>query len=101
MSDWQQAFERDKHKVGRAVHEAWAAEKQRQHFADHPHRFVTAENGMRVGACRPACDIGIEYHHPDMLDYDDLASNVQEYAIQTGIVGYRMGYEAAQRETTA
>lgn len=101
VNDWQQAFDENKHKIGRAVHEAWAAEKIRQGFADH----VWVEKPIyrrepRVGTylyktvCA-RCDLPEVKHHRDMLDYDDLALRIQEYDIQTGIVGFRMGYEAA------
>lgn len=88
---WQEAFERNKHAVGRAVHEAWAAEKIRQGFADHARTID--ENG--VGCCLN------ENHHTDMLDYDDLAPNIQAYDIETGIVGFRMGYGAATARAEA
>lgn len=87
--NWQEAWERDKHKVGRAVHEAWAAEKQRQGFANHA--LAVCPQELR----RSVCSWPDAKHHPDMLDYDDLAPHVQEYDIQTGIIGYRMGFEAA------
>jgi len=91
VSDWQEAWEREKYTVGRAVHEAWAAEKQRQGFANHA--LIACPEDLRRGAC-PWPDTK---HHPDMLDYDDLAPHVQEYDIQTGIVGYRFGFEAGRR----
>ena len=100
MTDWREAWEREKHAVGRAVHEAWAAEKIRQGFEDH----VFDDNcpagcpPQTHGRCsRLGCYSGRDKHHPDMLDYDDLAPHVQEYDIQTGIVGFRMGYEAGRR----
>jgi hypothetical protein len=125
--DWQAAFEREKHNVGRAVHEARAAEKVRQGFADHAWKPINRAAVMFSGAHYSAnnlcagdgnvvtlkrygdqpdielkdgtlCDIPKDRHHPDMLDYDDLAPHIQEYDIQTGIVGFRMGYEAAQRD---
>lgn len=95
--NWQEAWERDKHAVGRAVHEAWAAEKVRQGFADHA--FTRDASGQGLASMCDVC--GAESsakHHTDMLDYDDLAPHIQQYDIETGIVGYRMGYEAAQRE---
>ena len=104
MSDWQTAWEREKHKVGRAIHEAWMAEKIRQGFADH---VVKPSSKKLIWTCSHVfeehgglrqCEVPYEMHHPDMLDYDDLAPHVQEYDIQTGIVGFRMGYEAAMRE---
>ena len=111
MSDWQNAFEVNNHAVGRAVHEAWMTEKIRQGFADH----VWIEDlgsdgagnwggallgcGYRIGTL--ACQAPRSKHHADMLDYDDLAPHIQEYDIHTGIVGFRMGYEAAQERIAA
>lgn len=105
MSNWQTAWGRDKHAVGRAAHEAWAAEKVRQGFADHayPDDGYVLTNGyggkpvrMSTGCTADGCTIAAGGHHPDMMDYDDLAPNVQAYDIETGIVGYRMGYEVAE-----
>jgi hypothetical protein len=102
--DWREVFEANKHVVGRAVHEAWAAEKIRQGFADHV--FLPSSKGL-VWSCRAVfeehggdrvCEQPKEQHHSDMLDYDDLAPHIQEYDIQTGIVGFRMGFEAAASE---
>lgn len=97
MSDWKAAFERDKHKVGRAVHEAWAAEKVRQGFADHAFQHHYGACGVKDQR-GTLCSISYVKHHTDMLDFDDLAPHIQEYDIQTGIVGFRMGYEAAQQD---
>jgi hypothetical protein len=102
MSDWRAAFERDKHKVGRAIHRAWAAEKIKQGFADHawggegPRTGWVDASGLRACACGKYRD----KHRPDMLDFDDLAPHIQEHDIQAGIVGFRMGYEAALAERT-
>jgi hypothetical protein len=55
------------------VHQAWAAEKQRQGFADHPWSdscyMVRSKN----------CSIPKDKHHADMIPYADLAENVKEY----------------------
>ena len=99
--NWEEAFEVNSHAVGRAVHEAWAGEKIRQGFADHAwvEKPIYARS-HRVGTylsktvCE-RCDLLEVKHHPDMLDYADLAPHIQQYDIQTGIVGFRMGYEAA------
>ncbi len=104
MQEWEAAWEQNKQAVGRAVHEAWAAEKVRQGFADH--QFVPSIDiskidgeGSRCVANRdePICTLLANKHHTDMLDYDDLASHIQAYDIETGIVGFRMGYEAAMQ----
>jgi hypothetical protein len=77
--------------IAEDVHKGWMAEKQKQGFADHPHRFVRQSNsmGMMVGACRPACDLNIEKHHPDMLPYAELADNVKEYDRATARAVFR------------
>lgn len=98
MSDWRAAFERDKHVVGRAVHEGWAAEKIRQGFADHVFRFVGRTRHGEEFCGADGCFKPKAKHHPDMLDYDDLAPNIQEYDIVTGIIGYKLGYEAGRRD---
>lgn len=100
---WEEAFEQHKQAVGRAVHESWAAEKQRQGFADHPftrcwvhHVDETCLHQLGISGCHSNyCPLPEDKHHPDMLDYDDLAPNIQEYDIQTGLVGFRLGYQAA------
>lgn len=92
-----EAWERDKHAVGRAVHEGWAAEKIKQGFADHAYRDCLAGPNCE-DACLHRCSIPKDKHHTDMLDFDDLAPHIQEYDWQTGIIAYRMGYEAARRE---
>jgi hypothetical protein len=61
------------------VHKAWMQERIRQGFADHAHRFVRQNEGIRVGACRPQCTLNVDEHHPDMIPYEDLAPNIQEY----------------------
>lgn len=91
---WREAWEREKHAVGRAVHEAWAAEKIRQGFADHVFQGENENWPCDV----PKCSKPDYRHHPDMLDYDDLAPHIQAYDIETGIVGFRMGFEAAARQ---
>lgn len=60
-----ETFER----VAEQVHNAWAAEKQRQGFADH---VRTIDDSGR-GCCTN------EKHHPDMLPYADLAENIKDY----------------------
>jgi hypothetical protein len=65
--------------IAEDVHLGWMAEKQKQGFADHPHQFTRRFDAMMVGVCRPACDLNIEKHHPDMLPYVELAENVKEY----------------------
>lgn len=110
---WQEAFERDKHKVGRAVHEAWASEKQRQGFADHPFVRCPRQGNAHIRVCNhkvglynchlgdDECGWGQDVHHSDMLDYDQLSPNIQEYDIATGIVGFRLGYEACQADSSS
>jgi len=100
VSGWEFAFERDKHKVARAVHEAWAAEKIKQGFADHVLREVKKYDDGAVGTlryhrCRD-CDLPAEKHHPDMLDYDDLSPEVQEYDIVTARIVYPLAFQAGQ-----
>lgn len=102
---WEIAWERDKHEVGRQVHISWAAEKIRQGFADHvliPNpdkddysasmRDQMRDCGYRVGTMVCHADKG--KHHPDMLDYDDLAPHIQEYDLRTGVVAYEIGFKA-------
>lgn len=61
------------------VHAAWAAEKQRQGFADHP--FQGEQEGWPCGVMARGrqCDKEDYKHHTDMLPYADLAENVKEY----------------------
>lgn len=88
---WKEAWERDKHAVGRAVHEAWAAEKIKQGFADHAWPTDWRE-GVKH---HEGCDFLSSQHHRGMVDFDALSESDQELDIQTGITGYRMGFEAA------
>lgn len=113
MSNWRESFEQNKHTVGRAVHESWAAEKVRQGFADHAflsceewaarYRLSDTSPCWAPGMCHVVeeCSLPREKHHTDMLDYDDLAPHIQAYDIETGIVGFRMGYEAAEAAEAA
>lgn len=79
------------------VHKAWVAEKIRQGFADHV--FQGEQENWPCDV--PKCSKPDWRHHSDMLDYDALAPHVQAYDIETGIVGFRMGYEAAKRDGAA
>lgn len=69
------------------VHQAWAAEKQRQGFADHPYQGEWIGNSGRAwcgfvfdehGGKR-TCEEPQRLHHTDMLPYADLAENIKEY----------------------
>lgn len=61
------------------VHQAWAAEKQRQGFADHTYD-MGGRGVVPIGTCgRSGCSIPRDKHHPDMLPYADLAENIKEY----------------------
>lgn len=95
---WEQAFERDKHAVARAVHEAWAAEKIKQGYADHPLALYCTPRWKTEMLEKPCavCDLSREKHHPYMLDYDDLSPEIQEYAIVTARIVYPLAFEAGR-----
>jgi hypothetical protein len=94
------AWERDRHDVGRAVHEAWMAEKQRQGFADHPYKLCSGFAAQYDPYCETCAEQGDAYrypqpkHHPDMVPYDDLTPENQAYDYASGEVAYRLGFTA-------
>lgn len=81
-------------KIAEHVHKGWAAEKQRQGFADHAWGVSTRS----IPPICLRCPLPREKHHADMLPYADLAEHVKEYdratarAVLDGIEaeGYRL-----------
>jgi hypothetical protein len=104
---WESAWERDKEAVGRAVHDGWMAEKQRQGFADHPWAELPTFDDMIAASpsalrlWQPCCDLPPEKHHPDMVPYEQLSEADRAYDEQTGVIAYQAGYEASAQEYRA
>lgn len=100
---WERAWDREKHTVGRLVHEAWMAEKQRQGFADHAwprvgppgEKYDWPERRGPCWVCVGEDRPDRAHHHPDMVPYDELAPENQAYDWASGEVGFRAGFEAA------
>jgi hypothetical protein len=76
--------------IAEHVHRRWAAEKQRQGFADHIFEEQTASDAIHCGRCGRLWS----NHHPDMLPYAELAENVKEYDRAT-VRAVLAGIEAA------
>jgi hypothetical protein len=72
--------------IAMRVHDAWAAEKQRQGFADHP----WSSECFKPEICR----VDATKHHADMLPYSELAEHIKEYDRVTARAALR-GIEAA------
>jgi hypothetical protein len=73
-----ETFER----IAEHVHRGWAAEKQRQGFADH---VWQSDGGRGEDRGCATCTAKKDYyrsramHHADMLPYADLAENIKDY----------------------
>ena len=67
--------------IAEKVHEAWAAEKQRQGFASHVWMTVSDKPERCAGLPHfsAPCTVPKDKHHPDMLPYADLAENIKDY----------------------
>jgi hypothetical protein len=86
--------------IAEQVHEAWAAEKQRQGFANHTLDMCPDKYGRDWKASCPWPDIK---HHGDMLPYAQLPENVKEYdrvTARAALQGIeRAGYQLVKMET--
>ncbi len=94
--NWEQAWERDRYEVGRAMHEGWKRQKIANGFADHPFEKNPHHGEWRQGdatACLH-CPKNSLWHHADMADWDDLPPEQQAIDFEGGREGYRVGFQA-------
>jgi hypothetical protein len=87
---WEEAWERDKYEVGRAMHEGWKRQKIANGFADHPFEVKRGSIGPACLKCRGSRSV----HHADMIDWDKLPLGQQAINYEGGREGFRLGYEA-------
>lgn len=93
---WEEAWERDKDRVAREMHEDWMRQMIAKGVAGHP---FSPRHPVLMDKCA-ACELPREWHHPYMVDFDLLRDAYGAYNDEAGIVGYRLGFEAGYQQSS-
>lgn len=95
MSDWQEAWEREKYTVGYLMHEGWKRQKIANGYADH--LYKTGGKGDDGSPRCLRCFNPPDRHHDDMRPWDELPEHQKAINYEGGREGFRMGFEAGRR----
>lgn len=88
----EQAWEREKARIGLEMHDGWKQQKLANGFADHPLTI-----GQGVGNRRQCAECGKmeDRHHTDMIPWEDLPPEQQALNYSGGRIPFKIGYQAA------
>lgn len=109
---WIEVWNEHKDEAAEGAHIGWMEAKISHGFADHPFEptpYFEDENGktVQVGFDSKRCCVCVhrddayrskDKHHPDMIPFADLKSEIKQYDYDTAIIGFRYGFEARNKQ---
>lgn len=86
------AWNANKDRCGREMHDGWKRQKLANGFADHPFNGDQENWPCNVAGCR----LGALRHHPDMIAWEALSPAQQAINYQGGEIPFRIGWQARE-----